>query len=50
MAFISSTIWEPLVRPDMTEGDIRSPPKVVMLFSAAARSWRSKVISSAKPP
>ena len=50
MAFISSTIWLPLVRPDMTEGEIKSPPRVVMLISAVARSWRSKVISSAKPP
>jgi hypothetical protein len=46
----SSTIWAPSKRPERIEGEIKSPPKVVMAWSAAARSASSRVISSAKPP
>ena len=38
-------------KPDMIEGDSRSPPKVVTIeLAAAARSFLSRVINCAKPP
>ena len=38
------------VSPESTEGEIRSPPKLVTLFGLRARSWRKRVMNSAKPP
>ena len=50
MAFIISTIWVPWVRPDMTDGEKRSPPKVVTERGDAARSRSRRVMRGAKPP
>ena len=46
--FIISTMWAPLVKPDRSEGENRSPPKVVMVWGDAARSRSSRVMSGAK--
>ncbi len=50
MALLSSIICWPLVRPESTEGEMRSPPKVVMLFAVRRRSTSRSDMNGAKPP
>jgi hypothetical protein len=49
-ALSMSIICEPRSSPDMIDGEMRSPPKVVMVLGAAARCSRSMVINGANPP